>query len=428
MSVDGQHKVDIQNDESLAEEGLSSQDSDEELPVEWEVRTTDTGRVYYANHLTKTTQWQHPKTGKIRKVTGALPPGWLKQSDGKGDVFYINTVNHQTTFTDPRSSKESTSCINISQKYDASSTTYDVLKDENLDGRVVMVTGASSGIGLATASALAAHGAHVVMACRDMEKAHKAELHIKKTNKDCKLEVMFVDLASFASIHDFVDKFKKKSMPLHVLVCNAGVLGGPWRCTGDNIEYTFAVNYLGHFLLIKLLQDVLCSSSPARIVMLSSESHRFQDLNYSDKLHISTVPLSRDKYHSILAYNQSKLCSIMLSMELNRRLSSEGVTCNAVHPGNLIYTSLYGKSWCYWLIFRIARLFAKTPEQAASTVVYCAVSPELNGVGGQYFINCRPCEPSVEAADPDKARALWTLSERLVTSLKRPQGSNIIDL
>lgn len=160
------------------------------------------------------------------------------------------------------------------------------------------------------------------------------------------------------------------------------MLGCQWQESEDNIEYTFAVNYLGHFLLIQELTDLLISSSPSRIIILSSESHRyilrvlvayeylnylktiyfrFTDLDYSSRLDLTQVPLSKEKYWSILAYNQSKLCCLMLSMELNCRLNKHGVTSFAVNPGNLVYSSLYRHSWLYWLLFYFTKPFTKTP-------------------------------------------------------------------
>ncbi|KAM7444816.1 hypothetical protein ABFA07_006610 [Porites harrisoni] len=390
--------------------------SEENLPPGWEVRAVDDGRIYYVNHLTKTTQWEHPQSGKRYKVTGDLPHGWQKQYDSKGNVFFLDVVNRRTSHTDPRLGKNPSNYH--TKRLDGYSNAMHVLNGENLTGKVAVVTGSNSGIGFETAKALALHGAHVILACRDMNKASKAAVMIRTTQTpEAYVEVMLLDLASFASIRSFAEQFRQRKLPLHILICNAAVFSSSWKKTEDGVESTFGVNHLGHFYLVQLLRDILCSSSPARVVVLSSESHRFPDLSYSKRLNLSDVPLSKDKYWSIVAYNQSKLCNLLFSMELNRRLKSKGVTCNSVHPGNLIYTSLPKNSWFYWLLFLMARPFAKTAAQGAATVVYCATSRELNRVGGHYFNNCSVCLPSEEAKNPDTAAKLWQLSEQLVRQI-----------
>ncbi|KAJ1073620.1 hypothetical protein K5549_021481, partial [Capra hircus] len=148
---------------------------------------------------------------------------------------------------------------------------------------------------------------------------------------------------------------------LHVLVCNAAVFGLPWTLTKDGLETTFQVNHLGHFYLVQLLQDVLCRSAPARVVVVSSESHRFTDINDSSgKLDFSRLSPSKSDYWAMLAYNRSKLCNILFSNELHRRLSPRGVTSNAVHPGNMMYSALHRGWWVYTLLFTLARPFTKS--------------------------------------------------------------------
>jgi len=397
-------------------EETSESNSEDILPAGWEVRTMDDGRIYYANHVKKTTQWEHPQSGKRYKVCGELPHGWQKQYDNKGNVFFFDVINRRTTYSDPRLAQIFTK--NNTKRLDGYSTAMHVLNGEDLTGKVVVVTGANSGIGFETAKALALHGAHVMLACRDMNKANKVAALIRAVQTpEAFVETMLLDLASFSSIRNFAEEYRRRKLPLHVLICNAAVFGLAWKKTEDGIESTFGVNHLGHFYLVQLLEDILCSSAPARVVVLSSESHRFPDLSYSKKLPLSDIPLSKDKYWSIVAYNQSKLCNLLFSMELNRRLKPKGVTCNAVHPGNLICTSLSKNSWFYWLFFLMARPFAKTPAQGAATVVYCATAKELNRVGGHYFNNCGVCAPSEEAKNPETAAKLWQLSQRLVRQI-----------
>uniref|UniRef100_A0A8D1CS10 WW domain-containing oxidoreductase n=1 Tax=Sus scrofa TaxID=9823 RepID=A0A8D1CS10_PIG len=176
-----------------------------------------------------------------------------------------------------------------------------------------------------------------------------------------KVEAMTLDLAVLRSVQHFAQAFKAKNVLLHVLVCNAAVFALPWSLTKDGLETTFQVNHLGHFYLVQLLQDVLCRSAPARVVVVSSESHRFTDINDSSgKLDFSRLSPSHSDYWAMLAYNRSKLCNILFSNELHRRLSPRGVTSNAVHPGNMMFSSLHRGWWVYTLLFTLARPFTKS--------------------------------------------------------------------
>ncbi|KAA0724154.1 WW domain-containing oxidoreductase [Triplophysa tibetana] len=149
--------------------------------------------------------------------------------------------------------------------------------------------------------------------------------------------------------------------PLHILVCNAAVCTQPWSRTEDGLESTFQICHLGHFYLVKLLQDVLRCSAPARVVVVSSESHRFTDLvNSCGKVDLTLLSPPQKEYWSMLAYNRAKLCNILFSNELNRRMSPHGVVCNAVHPGNMMYTSIHRSWWLMTLLFTLARPFTKS--------------------------------------------------------------------
>ncbi|TKC47462.1 hypothetical protein EI555_016315 [Monodon monoceros] len=197
---------------------------------------------------------------------------------------------------------------------------------------------------------------------------------IWKDSHKAKVEAMTLDLALLHSVQHFAQAFKAKNVAflsvqrgmfsfrsLHVLVCNAAVFALPWSLTKDGLETTFQVNHLGHFYLVQLLQDVLCRSAPARVVVVSSESHRFTDINDSSgKLDFSRLSPSKNDYWAMLAYNRSKLCNILFSSELHRRLSPRGVTSNAVHPGNMMYSSLHRGWWVYTLLFTLARPFTKS--------------------------------------------------------------------
>uniref|UniRef100_A0A8I5TMM2 WW domain containing oxidoreductase n=1 Tax=Pongo abelii TaxID=9601 RepID=A0A8I5TMM2_PONAB len=176
-----------------------------------------------------------------------------------------------------------------------------------------------------------------------------------------KVEAVTLDLALLRSVQHFAEAFKAKNVPLHVLVCNAATFALPWSLTKDGLETTFQVNHLGHFYLVQLLQDVLCRSAPARVIVVSSESHRFTDINDSlGKLDFSRLSPTKNDYWAMLAYNRSKLCNVLFSNELHRRLSPRGVTSNAVHPGNMMYSNIHRSWWVYTLLFTLARPFTKS--------------------------------------------------------------------
>ncbi|XP_028665651.1 WW domain-containing oxidoreductase isoform X2 [Erpetoichthys calabaricus] len=344
--------------------GLDDTDSEDELPPGWEERTTKDGWVYYANHDELKTQWEHPKTGKRRKVAGDLPYGWEQETDEHGQVFFVDHINKRTTYLDPRLAftvEDAPEKPSARQKYDGNSTAMEILQGRDLTGRVIIVTGANAGIGFETAKSFALHGANVILACRNKIRAANAVSMILEEWPKAKVEAMTLDLASLRSVQEFAQAFKSKNLPLHVLICNAAVIGQTWRLTEDGLESTFQICHLGHFYLVHLLQDVLRRSAPARVIVVSSESHRFTDLvdtNYKIDLNLLSPP--KKEYWSMLAYNRSKLCNILFSNELNRRLSQYGVTSNALHPGNMMYTSLHRSWWVLTFLFTLARPFTKS--------------------------------------------------------------------
>ncbi|XP_069758188.1 WW domain-containing oxidoreductase isoform X4 [Narcine bancroftii] len=385
------------------------------------------------------TQWDHPKTGKKKRVAGDLPYGWEQETDENGQVYFVDHINKRTTYLDPRLAftvEETSENPNVRQRYDGSSAAMEILQGRDLSGKVIIVTGANSGIGFETARSLALHGAHVVLACRNGVRATEATQKILEEWHKAKVEAMILDLSSLRSVQQFAEAFKARNLPLHVLICNAAVFGHPWQLTVDGLETTFQVNHLGHFYLVQLLQGVLRRSTPARVVVVSSESHRFTDIkDSSGKLDFRLLSPAKKDYWAMLAYNRSKHCNILFSNELNRRLSPHGVTSNALHPGNMMYSSLHRSWWLYTLLFSLARPFTKSmicihrapprcwnchenreqiEQQGAATNVYCAIAPELEGLGGMYFNNCCRCQPSQAAQDETSASALWDLSERLI--------------
>ncbi|XP_069037474.1 WW domain-containing oxidoreductase isoform X3 [Lepisosteus oculatus] len=370
------------------------------------------------SHEEMKTQWEHPKTGKRRRVAGDLPYGWEQETDDKGQVFYVDHINKRTTYFDPRLAftvEDVEEQPSIKQRYDGNTSALEILQGRDLSGKVAVITGANSGIGFETARTFALHGAHVILACRNNIRATEAAKSILGEWHKAKVEAMTLDLASLHSVKEFTEAFKGRNLPLHILICNAAVFAQPYKLTEDGLESTFQICHLGHFYLVQGLQEVLRRSVPARVIVVSSESHRYTDLvDSSGKMDLALLSPSKKEYWSILAYNRAKLCNILFSNELHRRLSPHGITSNAVHPGNMMYTSLHRSWWLMTLLFTFARPFTKSLQQGAATTVYCATAPELESLGGMYFNNCFRCLPSQEAQSESTAVSLWELSERLI--------------
>ncbi|XP_029290140.1 WW domain-containing oxidoreductase [Cottoperca gobio] len=395
--------------------GMDDTDSEDELPPGWEERSTKDGWVYYANHDEMKTQWEHPKTGKKKRCAGDLPYGWEQETDEKGQIIYVDHINKRTTYFDPRQAFTVEDVVVKPRRYDGNTAALEILQGRDFSNKVILITGGNSGIGFETARSFALHGAHVILVCRNLSRASKAAGLIQQEWHKARVEAMMCDLASLRSVREFAESYKAKKLPLHILVCNAGVCTQPWSLTEDGLESTFQTCHLGHFLLVQCLQDVLRRSAPARVVVVSSESHRFTDLLDScAKVDLALLSPQKKEYWSMLAYNRAKLCNIFFSNELHRRLSPHGVTSNAVHPGNMMYTSIHRSWWLMTFLFSLARPFTKSMQQGAATTVYCAVAPELEGLGGMYFNNCFRCLPSIQAQDQSSAASLWELSERLV--------------
>ncbi|GFR69832.1 WW domain-containing oxidoreductase [Elysia marginata] len=397
-------------------------DSEDEMPPGWEERVTTDGKVYYANHESKKTQWFHPVTGKKKTVKGELPYGWERNVADDGTVFYVDHINQKTTYTDPRlafAEEVKDSPLDFRQKFDANSTALQVLMGRDLSEKYVLITGANSGIGFETARSLALHGATVVMACRDIASAKQARAAILNELSKAKVEIMHVDLASLASVKMLADKYIQNGWPLHILILNAGVFGVGFSVTEDNLEKTFQVNHLAHFYLTRLLVHVLMASAPARVVVVSSESHRMSSLSEQDLVVERVSPPKASSFWHFDAYNNSKLCNILFANELNCRLMPHGVVANSLHPGNMMSSGLARHWWLYRLIFALVRPFTKSMQQGASTTVYCAVAEELSNVGGLYFNNCCRCPPSKPTFSKSMATALWSLSEKLLDRRER---------
>lgn len=280
----------------------------------------------------------------------------------------------------------------------------------NLDGRVAIVTGGNKGIGLETVRGLCKAQMTVIIACRDTTEAEKAIKKLREELPQAEVEYMELDLASLASIRKFVMNFKKKGLPLHILVNNAGIMIPPYSKTEDGFELQFGVNHLGHFALTNLLlDDLIKSGSPdrcSRVVTLSSEAHIPGKINFEDLQ-------SKYYYSPYSGYSQSKLANILFTYELQKRLEEREspVTANAVHPG-VVNTDLFQHiPWIMRMPQNVLAYFLfKTPQQGAENSIYVALSPELESKGGKYFVNCQSTQSSDESYSEDVQRRLWKAS------------------
>ena len=313
--------------------------------------------------------------------------------------------------------------------FDASSTTDEVLADVDLDGRVAAVTGASGGLGLETARALAARGAHVVLATRSVDKLDAAVGTIRAEFPDASLSTVVLDLAAVASCRRAANDVLVSVDQLDLLINNAGVMCTPFGRTADGFETQIGTNHLGHMAWTIPLMDLLTQHGGGRIVNLSSAGHRFGDVDLDD------LDFERRPYDPWTGYGASKTANVLFSVELERRLGPLGVHALAVHPGG-IHTDL-GRHMTPELLGEIQDRIAqsnpggfdwKTIPQGAATTVWAATTPDYDERGGVYCEDCHEA-PVVDvgdtgtdgvlayAVDPERATALWDRSAALLEAI-----------
>ncbi len=273
----------------------------------------------------------------------------------------------------------------------------------SMSKKICVVTGASSGIGKATAGRLAEMGATVVMVCRNGDRGERAMGEVRKRSGNDSIELLLADFASLSSVRALAEEFKARHDSLHVLVNNVGVVKLRRSVTTDGLETTFQVNYLSHFLLTNLLLDVLKKSAPSRVVNVSSAAH------FSGHLHLDNPGLETG-YGVMKAYSQSKLAQVLFTHALARRLAGTGVTVNCLHPG-AVATNMWGSPLGHLsFLGKISRIFLLSTEKGAETPVYLASSPEVEGVSGKYFNRGHVRSSSEESNDVELAEKLWTTS------------------
>ncbi len=276
-----------------------------------------------------------------------------------------------------------------------------------MDGKVVLITGATNGIGKVTALELARLGARVVIVGRDAAKTEATAGELRPASGNAQVDFLVADLSSQAQVRRLAEEFQHKYPRLDVLVNNAGMYFAQRQETVDGIERTFALNHLAYFLLTNLLLDTLKASAPARIVNVSSAAHNGVSLNFDD--------LQNREYGmaGYRAYGQSKLANLLFTYELARRLQGTRVTANALHPGAV--GTGFGKNnrGLVKLAMGLISRFELTPEQGAQTEIYLASSPEVESASGQYFVRCKPARSSPASYDEPAQRRLWEISAQM---------------
>jgi NAD(P)-dependent dehydrogenase (short-subunit alcohol dehydrogenase family) len=281
----------------------------------------------------------------------------------------------------------------------------------DLAGQVAVITGGNSGIGKETAAELAQIGAHVIVAARNPKKAAAAIDDIKQRTPDANSEHIPLDLASFASVRAFADTFNARFDHLDVLVNNAGLTVNKRKVTEDGHETQFQVNHLSHFLLTNLLLDKLEAAPAARVINVSSTGHTVA----RDGLNFDDLDWETRKYRGFLVYCATKLANVLFTREFARRYDDTKMTANAVHPG-FVGSNFAREGDMGFFIgigMLVARPFSISSATGARTSVYLVSSPDVDGISGEYFYQCKVAKPSNAALDAAAAERLWNVSAEM---------------
>jgi NAD(P)-dependent dehydrogenase (short-subunit alcohol dehydrogenase family) len=275
--------------------------------------------------------------------------------------------------------------------------------------KTILVTGATSGIGLEASVQLATQGHRVVMVGRDEQKTRACVEDVKRRSRSGSVEFLLADFSSQASVRALADAYREQYERLDVLVNNAGAVFNERGVTKDGIENTFALNHLGYFLLTNLLLDLVVKSAPSRIVVVSSGSH------YRGSMDLDDLGFEKGGYSIMSAYSRSKLANVLMMRGLVKRLEGKGVTVNALHPGG-VATNIWSGApgWAKPILAVVKALFLISPEEGGQTITYLASSPEAEGKTGLYFEKNRPKECAALGRDDALAEKLWAKSAALV--------------
>ena len=272
--------------------------------------------------------------------------------------------------------------------------------------KVVVITGANSGIGKAASLALAKMDATVVMVARDKDRGEAAKAEIIKKSHNSSVDLLLADLSSLESVRQLATEFQKKYSKLHVLINNAGLFNQRRLVTTDGYENTLATNYLAPFLLTNLQLGLLRASAPSRIINVSSVGHYNGHVNFDDLI-------MEEDYGGWKGYGQSKLALVLFTHELAKKLQGTGVTVNAVHPGT-VATNIWARPLGpAGFIMSLPKLFMASPEEGAKTIVYLASSNEAEGLNGEYLEKLKVKKSSDESYKEEIAQRLWDVSAKL---------------
>ena len=273
-------------------------------------------------------------------------------------------------------------------------------------GKIIVITGGTSGIGQIAAERLAGLGARIVLVARDEARGESTLNRLRSANGAVDHCAHYGDLSKVSEAKRLAADISASEQRIDVLMNNAGAMFGSRQVTSDNLELTFATNHMAYFVFTLGLSERLFVSSPARVVNTASAAHKGSTLDFDD------LQSSRN-YSGFRVYGRSKLCNVLFTRELARRWNAKGVTANCLHPG-FVATRFGDRSGgLLSLGTRIAKLFAISPEKGAETLVYLATSPEVASTTGEYFYQCRPARLSAQACDAASGERLWMDSERL---------------
>lgn len=274
-----------------------------------------------------------------------------------------------------------------------------------MHNKVVIITGANSGIGFETVKALAAQGADVVMACRNADRAKTALDEIQDAVPSANIQAMSLDLASFESIKTFAKQFQARYQQLDVLINNAGLFPLTQQTTLDGFEMQFGVNHLGHFLLTHLLLPQLVAAGNARVINVASMLHQLGKIDFNSFK-------GEQAYRPMKAYGQSKLANVLFTRELARRYAQDGITSFSLHPGG-VGTNIAGRGFIRRNLYKLMGGFM-SPERGAQTSIYLASTPGIEEHSGEYFGDSSNKRHSSKAGqDMLMAKRLWDVSEQL---------------
>jgi NAD(P)-dependent dehydrogenase (short-subunit alcohol dehydrogenase family) len=275
-----------------------------------------------------------------------------------------------------------------------------------MKGKVVVITGGTSGIGQVAAEKLASMGARILMVARDKSRADATMSRIRQINPSTRHTVYFADVSSIGDVRRVGGEIAAAEPRIDVLLNNAGAMFYDRQVTVDGLERTFATNHMSYFVLTQVLRPQLAAAAPSRIVNTASDAHRGAKLDFDDLQ-------SAKNYSGFTAYRRSKLSNILFTRELSRQLAGTGITANSLHPGFVNTRFADGGHGALYHVFRVAKIFALTPEKGAETIIYLASSPDVAGVTGEYFTKCARATPTNEAQDDGAAKRLWSETEKL---------------